>query len=70
MYGRLEWVGVMVVVGRVAGGKEGGIGVGCVVMGGGVCGGNGRRKEGGRGQLTELSHAIPSLWLGSSLSQN
>ena len=50
MYGRLEWVEVMVVVGCVAGrtgGRgKGGVGVGCVGMGG-VCGreaGGGRRR--------------------------
>ena len=38
MYGRLEWVGVMVVVrcvaGRAGGREKGGVGVGCVGMDG------------------------------------
>ena len=59
MYRRPEWVGVMVVVGCVAGragGREkGGVGVGCVGIGG-VCGwerpeeGGGRRRGRGRGR--------------------
>ena len=56
MYGRPEWVGVMVVVGCVAGragGRvKGGVAVGCVGMGGvcgGEAGGGGREGEGGVG---------------------
>ena len=54
MFERLDWVGVIVVVGRVAGRRGGrgrkGVGVDCVSMGG-VClgeagGGRGRGGEG------------------------
>ena len=73
----------MVVVGclagRAGGREKGGVGVGM----GGVCGWGRREEEGGRrggrgrereGNLqhrtSKLTQAIPSFWLGSSLSHN
>ena len=47
VYGRLEWVGVMVVVGRVAG-RRGGSGRRWVGVGGVCVGGWRRDEEGGR----------------------
>ena len=57
MYGRLEWVGDyggggVCEAGRAGGRVKGGVGVGCVGMGG-VCGGEGRKK-GGRGREGSL----------------
>ena len=68
MYGRPEWVGVMVVVGCVAGwagGREKGeVGVGCVGMGGvSVCG---RREEEGRegkGGVVDAGFVLPVAYL-------
>ena len=59
-YGRLEWVGVIVVVECVAGRageSEGGVGVCCVGMGG-VCGRDGRRRE-GEGGAVDAGFVLP-----------
>ena len=65
MYGRLEWVVVMVMVvaGRAGGREKGGVGVGYVGMGG-VCGG--RREEEGGGRVVDAGFVLFVAYLKNS----